>query len=535
MPPPGTTVMEKYVVEELLGVGGMGAVVSARRSFDGVRVALKVMLAAEAKHEDSTRRFFREARAAGVIDSPHVAKLLDFGRLHDGTPFMVLELLHGQGLDQIIRERAPLEIEEAIDLILQAAEGVAEAHARGIVHRDIKPSNLHVTRATDGSSLLKVLDFGISKATLKLDSGTDAPSLTETNATLGSPQYMSPEQLRSSKDVDARTDVWSLGLILHKLLTGRPAFEAPNVGAHFAMILADPPTRLRDRRPDAPVELEDAILTCLEKEPERRWQDLGQLAQALAPFGHKAAALRAQRICAILNNAGVRSKSRPRVHRPDDPTIRDAPRSKRPEHGIIAPPIPGPPNVPSDMRVSSSAPPEIGELTKSAWSPGAGPIDAPARRARRVMIGIGVLGLVAVAFGAGTLMKEEEPVAAATSVALPSPTIPPPADTADDRKERWIERAEAGIASPEELRKLEALCVLEGDDDCVAIAKAAAIPSAEPEASTEPVESEPTPRVRPKSKPEPTPEPTPEPAPEPVADPDPQPKVKPKGPMVDTL
>ena len=312
MPRAGTRVTEKYVVEELLGVGGMGAVVAARRTWDNQRVAIKVMLAEEAKHDDSTRRFFREARAAGAIDSPHVAKLLDFGRLDDGVPFMVLELLAGEGLDQVIRDRAPLAIPEAVGLTLQAIEGVAEAHARGIVHRDIKPSNLFLTTATDGQPIVKVLDFGISKATMKFEQSTEAPQLTETDTTLGSPQYMSPEQLRSSKDVDARTDIWSLGLILYKLLTGRPAFEAPNVGAHFAMILADPPTRLRDRRPDAPAQLEKVILTCLAKDRDERWQDLGQLARALAPFGGPNAELRATRIVTILELAGATSTSVPR-------------------------------------------------------------------------------------------------------------------------------------------------------------------------------------------------------------------------------
>jgi serine/threonine-protein kinase len=523
-------VVDKYVVEALIGIGGMGAVVAARRVWDGVSVAIKVMLADEAKHEDSTRRFFREARAAGVIDSPHVAKLLDFGRLDDGTPFMVLELLHGRGLDEIIRERAPLPIEEAIDLILQAAEGIAEAHARGIVHRDIKPSNLHVTRATDGTALLKVLDFGISKATMVFEQGTDGPALTETNATLGSPQYMSPEQLRSSKDVDSRTDIWSLGLILYKMLTGKPAFEAPNVGAHFAMILADPPTRLRKRRPDAPAELEEVILTCLEKDCDRRWQDLGQLAEALAPFGNKSAAVRAERIGAILNFAGISSTSRPRVRRPDDPTVRDAPLSKRPSEGppAIDVPLPRPPRLPEGMAPSARI--EGG----STWSPVTSGVGAPARRARRLMIAAGVLGLVGVAFVAGRMLQEESAAPLPAASAAPEPSSEPSSKEATARRKGlWLQNARAGTATAEELRKLEELCVHEGDDACVEIARAARTPDETPSAAPEPEpepEPEPAARPRPAAKPKPAAEPPP-----PEPEPEPQPKVKPKGPMVDTL
>ncbi len=526
MPRPGTTVVDKYVVEDLLGVGGMGAVVSARRRWDGVRVALKVMLAAEAKHEDSTRRFFREARAAGVIDSPHVAKLLDFGRLDDGTPFMVLELLHGEGLDELIRTRAPLPIEEAVDLILQAAEGVAEAHARGIVHRDIKPSNLHVSTATDGSALLKVLDFGISKAPMKFEQEADGPSLTETNVTLGSPQYMSPEQLRSSKDVDARTDIWSLGLILHKMLTGRPAFEAPNVGAHFAMILADPPTRLRQRRPDAPQQLDDVLWTCLEKQREERWQDLGQFASALALFGTDSARLRAQRIAAILDVAGVASTTRPRVVYRDDPTLRESPKSKRPLP--IEAPLSAPATMPGGAQVSGAF---DGERTKSTWSPVTHRINAPARRVRRLMITAGVAVLVAMAFGAGRLLQGEgdvTPVApAASSVSNVASAAPEAAP--DKRKSPLLEKARSGSATRDELRTLEALCVLEADDACVAVATAAAKP---PAASAVPKpKPKPTRRLAPKppasaEKPQPPPK---------TAPPAPEPTIKPKGPMVDKL
>ncbi len=524
--------MDKYVVEKVLGIGGMGAVVAARRKWDGVEVALKVMLAEEAKHEDSTRRFFREARAAGVIDSPHVAKLLDFGRLDDGTPFMVLELLRGEGLDAIIRRHAPMAIADAVDLILQAAEGIGEAHARGIVHRDIKPSNLFVTRAADGSPLLKVLDFGISKATLKFEQGTEASSLTETNATLGSPQYMSPEQLKSSKDVDSRTDIWSLGLILYKMLVGRPAFEAPNVGAHFAMILSEPPTRLTERRPDAPEALADVIWTCLEKECDRRWQDLGQLARALVPFGSRSAAVRAARISAILEEAGVSSSSTPRLSwgGGDLPTVREAPMSKRPS---LAPPLPPPPRLPTGLGASEPAS-ELGEHTRSAWSPVTGRFRRPSQKARAVMLGVGLAALVATAFVAGRLLSEDETAAAAPAVSSLAGGAPSAARDAD--KARWLARARDGTATDDELRKLEALCVLEGDDRCVKLSQRARDDSSGPEAPAPAASSTPSSKATPRAPARPRgPAPPPEPVPAPSPEPTPSPKITPKGPMVDTL
>jgi serine/threonine-protein kinase len=507
VPRAGTVVADKYVVEKLIGVGGMGAVVSATRSWDGTRVAIKVMLAEEAQHDDSTRRFFREARAAGVIDSPHVAKLLDFGRLADGVPFMVLELLNGYALDRTIRERAPMPIADAVDLVLQACQGVAEAHARGIVHRDIKPSNLFVTTGTDGAPLLKVLDFGISKATMKLEAGTDAPSLTETNATLGSPQYMSPEQLRSSKDVDSRTDIWSLGLILHKLLTGRPAFEADNVGAHFAMILADPPAPLRSQRPEAPAALEEVILTCLRKKREERWQDLGQLARALSPFGPPGAGVRADRVAAILEYAGVSSQSHPRISAgPEAPTTRDG----------------------------SVRPRDIGEHTTSAWSPDTiARLTAPKRTLRLVAIAAATVVLLSVvAVGAHRLLGGS----AAPQVA--QATEP---DRARE-KQQLLARLGEGVASADERRKLEALCVLEGDEACLKAVAAAAAPTtpptvaaAEPSVSASGPASQASAEASSKSRGQRGAAPAPSAGPAPMPGPTPSQKITPKGPMVETL
>jgi serine/threonine-protein kinase len=199
---------------------------------------------------------------------------------------MVMEYLTGSDLAQVV-SAGRLGTEEAIDYVLQACEAIAEAHAKGIVHRDLKPSNLFLTRRPDGSALVKVLDFGISKATVLEPDGIASASLTATTSVIGSPLYMSPEQMRSAKNVDARTDVWSLGVILYELLTGKPVYEAETFPGLYAMIASDPAPPLRSRRADVSEGLEAAVMRCLEKDPSRRWQSVAELATALAPFGSR--------------------------------------------------------------------------------------------------------------------------------------------------------------------------------------------------------------------------------------------------------
>jgi serine/threonine-protein kinase len=212
-----------------------------------------------------------------------------------------MERLEGADLGEHVT-RGPLPIQLAVDCILQAAEALAEAHAAGIVHRDIKPSNLWLSHRSDGSPLLKVLDFGISK--LAPTEGSDDPKLTETQAVFGSPTYMSPEQIRSAKKVDSSTDVWALGVVLHELLTARLPFEGESVAAVLASVSADPPAPLLAARPDAPAELANAILRCLEKDRSRRIS-LKELAMRLRPLASMAGAVSADRIM----NAGAPSAS----------------------------------------------------------------------------------------------------------------------------------------------------------------------------------------------------------------------------------
>jgi serine/threonine-protein kinase len=276
---PGTVLGGKYRVDRVLGQGGMGVVLAARHLQLDQPFALKVMLSEYSRHPEAVARFLREARAAVRVQHENVARVTDVSETASGIPFMVMELLEGTDLESLSSSRGPLPIAETVELVLQACAGVAEAHALGIVHRDLKPSNLFLTRRRDGSPLVKVLDFGISKV---LD--TRDGSLTATSAMIGSPLYMSPEQVRTAKDVDARTDVWSLGAILYELLTGVTPFAADSASAVLAKVVADEPAPPRQHRPDLPLGLQDVVLSCLRKNRDERPRTVEALAQALVPF-----------------------------------------------------------------------------------------------------------------------------------------------------------------------------------------------------------------------------------------------------------
>ena len=277
----GDVLLEKYRIERELGAGGMGRVLLARHLELDQLVAIKV-LRIEVVHPELVTRFIREARAAARIKSEHVVRVTDVGRLPEGPPYMVMEYLEGQDLEAALKERGSIPIEEAVDLLLQAMEAVAEAHAQGIVHRDLKPANLYLTRRSRGAPCLKVIDFGISK--FLADGNTTGGALTQTQGLLGSPLYMSPEQLQSAKHVDQRTDLWALGAILYQLVSGRPPFVADTMPQLIAKVFADPPTPLAEALPGVPPAFAAVVHKCLEKRLEDRWANVGELATALAPF-----------------------------------------------------------------------------------------------------------------------------------------------------------------------------------------------------------------------------------------------------------
>ena len=297
LPKEGDVIAGKYQVEKVLGKGGMGVVVAARHTSLRQHVAVKFLLPKALTLPGAAERFLREARAAVAIRSEHVARVIDVGELESGAPYMVMEYLTGTDFGQVLKTRGTLPLKEAVDYVLQACEALAEAHALGVVHRDLKPGNLFLTTRADGSPLVKVLDFGLSKATKP---GEDEHSLTAPDVIVGSPHYMSPEQLRSLKQVDARSDVWALGVILYQLLSGRRPFESDSLVGTCARIAAEPPTPLRERKPDVPAELETIIGRCLEKDREKRLQTVADLARLLAPYGSERAPISVERIVRVI-------------------------------------------------------------------------------------------------------------------------------------------------------------------------------------------------------------------------------------------
>jgi serine/threonine-protein kinase len=270
----------------------MGVVVQATHLELDERVAMKFLLPHAVQSGEAAARFVREARAAVKIKSEHVARVSDVGRLENGSPYIVMEFLDGADLS-VVLQNGPLPIDDAVDFVLQASDAMAEAHAAGIVHRDLKPSNLFMSRRADGTPIIKVLDFGISKVNVP---DTSDAALTRTTAIMGSPFYMSPEQMRSSKDVDHRTDIWALGVILYELLTGTQPFNGETLPQLVAAILSEAPAAVRSRRAEVPPELDSVVLHCLEKDRDRRFQSVGALAQALVAFASRRSRHTAERI-----------------------------------------------------------------------------------------------------------------------------------------------------------------------------------------------------------------------------------------------
>jgi eukaryotic-like serine/threonine-protein kinase len=278
----GDVLAGKYRVERVLGQGAMGVVVAAMHTQLQQRVALKFLTGRATR--EVMERFRREAQLAYKLKNQHIARVIDVGELDGGAPYMVMEYLSGQDLQQVLKSEGPMPVSEAVGFILQVCEAMAEAHSSGIVHRDLKPSNLFLTTSSDGSKMVKVLDFGISKETNDPAEGDGGMALTRTEAVLGSPLYMSMEQMKSSRDVDARADIYSLGAILYQFLSGRVPFEAQTFPELILKVASEDPPPLSTLRPDVPPPLEEAILRCLEKDRARRFPNVGELAAAIAPF-----------------------------------------------------------------------------------------------------------------------------------------------------------------------------------------------------------------------------------------------------------
>ncbi|MBX3229847.1 MAG: serine/threonine protein kinase [Labilithrix sp.] len=306
---PGTVIAGKYRVERLLGEGGMGIVLAARHLGLDEMVAIKLIKEDRAAGTDALARFQREARAAARIKSEHVARVLDVDRLPEGDPYIVMEYIDGTDLHALVKRRGRLPLDEASAFIVQACEGLAEAHALGMVHRDLKLKNLFLTKRRDGRALIKVIDFGVVKLAQLADEDTTrmqaaAPrdvSLTSTSTLIGSVHYMAPEQIRASNVVDPRADVWSLGVCLYAMLTLQMPFDGETVTDICMQIQGRPPRDVRAHSPHVPAELAAVVTRALEKDVRRRFGSVGELAAALAPF--HADRMAASRIETILESS----------------------------------------------------------------------------------------------------------------------------------------------------------------------------------------------------------------------------------------
>lgn len=283
LPSPGDIIAGKYSVVRRMGEGGMAVVFEATHLRLRQRLAIRIQRPDVPEFEESLARFEREARATAQLRSVHAARVVDVDTLPDGLPYMVMEYLEGRDLDAQLSAHGPLPVDQAVDVVLQIASAMQEAHALGIVHRNLKPSNLFMCPIGD-RMVVKVLDFGISK----IESDGDA-RLTGSDAYFGTPAYAAPEQLREASAADARSDVWSLGIILFELLTGRTPFEG-TVASVIAKVMTDPIPSPMAQRPDMPPDLSRVVLRALQRDPRDRFQSMAEMAEALAPFGPARAA-----------------------------------------------------------------------------------------------------------------------------------------------------------------------------------------------------------------------------------------------------
>jgi serine/threonine-protein kinase len=442
IPQPGMVLADKYRVDRVLGKGGMGYVVAATHVHLDEPVALKFLHPSVASDADLVTRFLREAKAALKIRGEHVVRVLDVGTLADGAPYMVMEYLDGGDLDAVARKSGRQPVPVVVDYVLQACEALAEAHTQGMVHRDLKPANLFLTQRADGKPLVKVLDFGISKVTGA--AGSDL-GLTKTNANvMGSPLYMSPEQMRSLRDVDQRSDIWALGVILYELLVGSPPYNATSWPELCVAILQDPPPPISLARNDVPRPLEAAIHRCMEKDPARRFQNVAELAAALAPFGSAEGAASAAFIYGVVEakSGGARASASgvPALAGPGAPPnpssgapgVPPVARSVTANLHSAASPDASRPSAPSPLGISTGR-----AATGGAWG---GTQKPPVTKPVAAVIVSGVLLFVAVAAGVASMLRSGHfgrdggTVASSSASSAPSPaaTLPPSNETPNE-------------------------------------------------------------------------------------------------------
>jgi eukaryotic-like serine/threonine-protein kinase len=404
----GEVIAGKYVIDRVIGQGGVGIVLSAKHRELDEHVAIKFLRPEVQEKPEIVERFAREARALVRIKSEYAARVYDVGVVAGRGPYLVMEYLEGKNLADLLAASGPLPVKRAVEYVMQTCEALAWAHGAGIVHRDIKPENLFLACRADGTELVKVLDFGISKYALAGGALEDEPPPVQTRELLGSPLYMSPEQIRGARSVDHRTDIWSLGIVLYELMTGRNPFEGETVPAICGAVLEhEPPPLVKYMSNPAPG-LQDVVNRCLQKDSTKRFQNVAELSVALLPYGPSLARVFAQRASGILRSAGQ-----------DAPLTVDLESSRPPPASLV-----GGMSFPTPQRVPLfGADPRVGATT--ANDPEAlDDIRRSGRRARRTVVGVSLWIVALMGGGAVYLIHPElDAPSAPASVAAATPVM----------------------------------------------------------------------------------------------------------------
>ncbi len=449
LPRPGDVVAGKYEIERIAGEGGMGVVYAARHVVFNQRVALKVLFAETAARDSAVERFAREVQAAARIKSAHVAHVMDAGAIENGLPFLAMEFLEGENLEQLLERKARLPMEDVASYILQALEAVGLAHAQGIIHRDLKPPNLFIAIQPDGSKILKILDFGISKTMKKADRNDKV--LTNDGNILGSPAYMSPEQLRDPRLIDHRADIWSRGAVMYELITGVMPFDADGgIGEVFAAILEKDPIPPRARNPEVPEGLERVVLRCLQKSPDARFQSAYAFATELAPFAHESWRHIPLKLDTIVARESMRDLPTPGYGIEAVSFVRPDSRASVPGLGPLRPVAPSSPTLPEGSQPGFTVP------TPEGKRPG---------RTRVIVAAVAVA--VAGSLALGFLLLRQPPIQGAIrsapppaqdltsepiSFSKPATTAPAPSDSVTEPAEVPAASADSGapkVAGPQ--------------------------------------------------------------------------------------
>lgn len=386
---PGDVVASKYRVERLIGAGGMGVVLSAWHLSLNQRVALKFIRPGLARDADATARFLREARAAARLQSMHVGKVFDLDALPDGTPFVVMEHLEGESIEARLARERTLPVAVALGWTRQALLGLAEAHACGTVHLDVKPGNLFLARGSDGSEVVKLLDFGIAHSVdPQVEQGLRSAS---TQWLMGSPPFLAPEQLGEHGAVDGRADLWALGVVLYQLLSGRLPFEHDTLPALLEGLRFRAPRPLAQVTPGLPEPVLAIVERCLQKEPGARFQSATAMREAVEaalagalpaptqPIGRPLARRRvtalggALFILAVAGGAGLLARRAPSLHHPTavlptagveparDVPAREVAPAPAPEEELAPLPAPAPRRAPAARATAGAVEPEFEE------------------------------------------------------------------------------------------------------------------------------------------------------------------------------